>query len=283
MSSKRIDRLMTLYIVSPFRKLIKSGKIRIPILMYHSISKDKEETNHPYFWINTSPNTFVQHMKYLKDNDYKVMDLDETLNRSDNNFDTHKYVVITFDDGYHDFYTNAFPILQQFGFSATIFLPTAYIGKSFNSKECLNWEEIKDLSNNGIKFGSHTVNHPQLKNLTKDMKEYEISRSKEIIEDNLDIPINSFCYPYAFPEEDQKFMSFIKDLMQKYNYKYCLTTRIGTSWIEDENFIKRIPVNSDDDLKFFKAKLDGAYDWIHSFQFLSKNMKKIFKMGNPLK
>ncbi len=74
-------------------------------------------------------------------------------------------MVITFDDGFADFYTNAFPLLNRYGFSATVYLPTAYIGKSareFKGVECLTWDQVRALDRAGVEFGSHTVSHPQL-------------------------------------------------------------------------------------------------------------------------
>ena len=74
-------------------------------------------------------------------------------------------VVITFDDGFRDFYTAAFPVMQEHQFTATVFLPTAFIGedrRSFKGAECLTWEEVRRLRRAGVQFGSHTVNHPRL-------------------------------------------------------------------------------------------------------------------------
>ena len=80
-------------------------------------------------------------------------------------------MAITFDDGFRDFHTQAWPILERHCFTATMFLPTAYISeqrRSFQSKECLTWEEVRELRANGVRFGSHTVNHPMLHDMTWD-------------------------------------------------------------------------------------------------------------------
>jgi hypothetical protein len=77
--SLRLDRLLTLYFFAPPARLFPPKKgIRIPILMYHSIS-DEPEHGHPYFWINTSPARFAEHMKFLQDNGYKVISLSEAV------------------------------------------------------------------------------------------------------------------------------------------------------------------------------------------------------------
>jgi len=70
----RIDRLLTVYVFRPLARLRQPRGLRIPILMYHSIS-DEPETGHPYYWINTSPALFAEHMKFLHDHDYRVIPL----------------------------------------------------------------------------------------------------------------------------------------------------------------------------------------------------------------
>ena len=122
--------------------------------MYHSISNDNESNVHPYYRINTSPDIFATHIRFLYENNYKVIGLDQAvkmLKSPDTNFFDNRinngnqvtqvtqqtmvpnkpgkpiFVVITFDDGYQDFYTEAFPVLQNYGYTATVFLPTGFI------------------------------------------------------------------------------------------------------------------------------------------------------------
>jgi hypothetical protein len=105
-----------------------------------------------------------------------------------------KTVVITFDDGYRNFCQHAFPALEQFGFTASMFLPTASIGDQsqvFNRRECMTWGEVRELQQRGISFGSHTVNHPQLYGLEPDRIREEIVRSRQTIEDKAGCAVNS--------------------------------------------------------------------------------------------
>jgi peptidoglycan/xylan/chitin deacetylase (PgdA/CDA1 family) len=109
-----------------------------------------------------------------------------------------KLVVLTFDDGFRDFYTQACPMLKQYGFFATVFLPTALIDdgrKSLKGKDHLSGEDVRDLHNNGVAFGSHTVTHLQLRILQKHEIEYEIKWSKEVIEDMIGQRVESFSPP----------------------------------------------------------------------------------------
>lgn len=279
MTHFRLDRIATLFFFQPLLRNISLRKRNnIPILMYHSISNDNESNVHPYYRINTSPDAFAKHIKFLHENNYSLIslrDVKETLAQTNNSPDRH--VVITFDDGYRDFYTEAFPVLQNYGYTATVFLPTGFINNKNNlkGKSHLNWNEILELSNNGISFGSHTVNHPQLKLLKKEDIEFELRQSKKVIQDNLQKQVESFSYPFAFPEEDKEFTKHLKEILKKYGYKQGVSTRIGTTSKEDDiYFMKRIPINSCDDIRFFEAKLKGGYDWLARAQLLFKKVKK---------
>jgi peptidoglycan/xylan/chitin deacetylase (PgdA/CDA1 family) len=249
--------------------------------MYHSISDMEEKVMHPYYQTSTSPEVFSTHMQYLYDNNYSVISLTEAVRLFSTtqplNHSTTQplnYVVITFDDGFRDFYTEALPTLKKYGFTATIFLPTSFIEQErlmFKNKECLTWDEVRDLRRKGFSFGSHSVTHRQLKSLSNDEVESELRQSKERIEENIKESSESFAYPYRFPEEDKKFCDRLRGILEKCGYKFGVSTRIGTT---DQNdnifFLKRIPVNSFDDTSLFEAKLQKGYDWMYAIQVYSK-------------
>jgi peptidoglycan/xylan/chitin deacetylase (PgdA/CDA1 family) len=280
MPSFRFDRFLSCYFVHPLiRNKGPADNKKIPILMYHSISGGNEIVAHPYYHVNTSPSVFSAHMRFLSDNEYSVVDLRD-LNQcfETRNKLTKKMVVITFDDGYRDFYTNAFPILKEYHFPATVFLPTDFIGSENNrlrDKEHLTWGQVSELTNSGISFGSHTVSHPQLRDLGGSEIEHELRESKKSIEDQTGKSITSFSFPFAFPEEEQGFKDELRNILKKNDYTEGVTTIIGRASISDDPFfLKRIPVNNDDDEQFLRVKLDGAYDWPHKPQLFSKVIKR---------
>lgn len=257
----------------------------IPILMYHSISNENDSATHPYYLTNTFPEVFAEQMSYLYKHNYSTVSVSEVpeILAGGGNI-KRKYVAITFDDGFRDFYTNAFPILQEYGFTATVFLPTGFISNdhsTFKERECLNWAEVKELHGKRIIFGSHTVNHLQLHNLNVIEILNEINESKQAIEAKIGRCVETFSYPYAFPDADDKFKLFLISALEKTNYKFGVTTRIGTSSKGDNKFLlKRIPVNSNDDRCMFKAKLDGCYDWMQMPQYLYKRVKYMMAVYN---
>jgi peptidoglycan/xylan/chitin deacetylase (PgdA/CDA1 family) len=270
----RADRFATLFVFRPLQRLRTAGT-RIPILMYHSISELDDSKRHPYYRTATAPRIFDRHLKFLNDNGYRTTSLSNAVRclRGPGG-DAKKTVVITFDDGFQDFYTNAFPALSRYGFSATMFLPTAYIdrdARKFNGVECLTWSQVRELQNAGMQFGSHTVTHPQLKNLDLKNLDDEIRCSKQRIEEELGCGVASFSYPYAFPETDTAFQQQLGGLLQEHGYENGVSTIIGTADRADSRFfMKRLPVNSCDDVALFGAKLEGGYDWLHALQYASK-------------
>ena len=176
----RLDRFITLNLMQPFRQVFTLNpqpstlSPALPILMYHGICDDPEPGVAAYYKTNTSPAVFRQHMQYLAENGYRTIRLEEAVEmikrpgsspeardqksqrRGEVGNDFTKNVVITFDDGLRNFYTHAFPVLQEFGFTATMFLATSFIGDdrrsfcpkgaSLNSQlSTLNWPRMPHL------------------------------------------------------------------------------------------------------------------------------------------
>jgi peptidoglycan/xylan/chitin deacetylase (PgdA/CDA1 family) len=243
--------------------------------MYHSVSEVAQNGVHPYYQTVTTPRVFAEHMKYLSRGRYKAVTLADAVRLSQSpGSRTEKVVVVTFDDGFRNFYTDAFPILDEHGFTATVFLPTAYIGETalkFKGRECLTWSQIRELRRAGVHFGSHTVTHPQLRSIKTEDVQTEVRASKATIEDKLSAPVKSFAYPFAFPETDRLFRQRLRVILEDAGYDNGVSTIIGTADRTDNRFfMKRLPVNSRDDPRFFRAKLEGAYDWLHTFQYVYK-------------
>jgi peptidoglycan/xylan/chitin deacetylase (PgdA/CDA1 family) len=278
----RLDRLATLYVFGPFSK---RATPRIPVLMYHSITDDSQDRRHPYYHTTTTVRAFDEQIRFLHDNQYNVIGLGDAVKLLDSKkrWDAGKYVVITFDDGYEDFYTNAFPILSKYRATATMFLPTQFIGdtpQTFKGIECLTWSRVREMMDQGITFGSHTVTHRCLDGLGANELDYELKLSKETIEQKTGKAVESFAYPFAFPEADRQFTRQLKDTLLQNGYEQGVSTIIGTATPStDRLLLKRLPVNTWDDARLFRAKLDGAYDWLHSVQYATKLLGKGMKNG----
>ncbi len=315
----RLDRFITLNLVQPFRRALRpvaaldtwhftpgtlpsplsTPHFPVPILMYHSLSDDPEPGVAPYYRVNTSPPVFRQQMQFLADHGYGTLTLDQLVTMLRSPATGHsalpaphsRLVVITFDDGFRNFYTEAFPVLQEHGFTATMFLPTAFVSEAalghrrgegsrvkapFRNAhlEFLTWNEVRELHQAGIQIGSHTVSHPRLVELGWAEIKTELSDSKSEIEQRLGERITGFCYPYAFPQGNRLFARQFSALLGETGYTCCTTTEVGRVQPgDDPHRLKRLPANSLDDLALFAAKLDGNYDWLAGPQALVKKLK----------
>ncbi len=279
----RTDRIISLFF---YRLSEVSGRKKIPILMYHSITPDIKRKGHPYYCIDTSPETFERQMLFLKKNGWNVLALNDLINlHVSTNRNVKKTVIISFDDGYKNFYEYALPILRKYDLTATVFIPTNLIGESesieFNDKPLMTWGELKESKKKGISIGSHSCTHRLLVELEEEHLANELIESKNKIEQRLDQKCTLFSYPYKFPEGNIAFTRLFREVFERSGYELGVSTKIGRTSINDpRHCLKRIPVNEFDDLSFFKAKLLGGYDWLYTLQFIKKKFHNKSSSGN---
>ncbi len=186
---------------------------RIPVLMYHSI--DYERGNE----LRIPKEKFREQMKYLKDNNFSTLNLDELYSHMISGTELpEKPIVITLDDGYDDNYTNAYPVLKEFGQKAVVFMITTTIDTDSNY---LTSEQIKEMDSNGMNIESHTVNHPMLNQLSYDKQVKELKQSKEVLENLLGREMKYIAYPYG------KFNNDTLKAAQDIGYKMAFSTQSG--------------------------------------------------------
>lgn len=271
----RFDRTISLLISMLTKKYYE--RHYIPILMYHSVSLTVKISNHPYFCTAITPRRFEEHLKLLQKLGYSIKKLDELTSVIPEFEQDKKVAVITFDDGYHDFYEYALPLLRKYNIPASVFIPAGLVNMQepiFDGKRLMDWEQIKECYMNGNEIGSHSMSHRKLVTINKSELKFEILKSKEKIESILFNPISSFSYPYKFPEENHDFTKLYCELLMQAGYTNGVTTRIGCAKKDDDFLLlKRIPVNEYDDEKLFKAKLQGGYDWLYTLQFYFKRIR----------
>ena len=277
-SGLRLDRAISVRLMQPAFQLLpgRQRQTRIPILMYHGIQLSIG-MRHPYFETNISPQLFARHMEFLSNDGYKTVTLREANQALLTGRAIEKWIVLTFDDGYRDFYTEAFPVLSQYGLKATVFVVPGLTGEQRigrNAKEFMTWGEIREVQSYGMQIGSHTMTHPKLHCMQPSQIREELRQSKDLIEDKLGVAVQSFAYPFAFPEQDRRFVQTMRALLQLHGYRDGVCTIIGTAKRgNDPLFLPRLPANAYDDLPFLQAKLSGGYDWLHTLQYLRKRMK----------
>ena len=276
---RRLDRSVALGWHSLTDRVPPRAIARVPVLMYHSVSCDTRP-GHPYFETHTFPQIFRSHLQYLRSRGYTAVDVNQ-IEREIASGACGRIVALTFDDGFADFYSNALPLLIEFGFTATLYLVSSLSEKgrsTFHGKELMTWNEIREVQNHRISIGSHSMTHPEFYSMTPAAIERELRASKTVIEDKLGAAVDSFAYPFAFPEPDRRFIRSFRGLLQGAGYRNGVTTSIGRASAEhDKFFYPRLPVSSWDDLLLLEAKLAGSYDWMHLPQYLCKLVKVLQK------
>ncbi|MFB3905121.1 MAG: polysaccharide deacetylase family protein [Acidobacteriota bacterium] len=170
------------------------------ILTYHSVDDSGSVISLP-------ADRFARQMRFLKESGYRAVSLQTLCQMWDNQESTPpRTVVLTFDDGYANLKEAAFPILEEYGFEATVFVVAAHVGGYNNWPSqppivphlpLLTWRDLRRLSRLGFEIAGHTLTHPVLAGISKEALAREIVRSKDMIEQRIGGPVQTFAYPYG--------------------------------------------------------------------------------------
>ena len=176
--------------------------LQVPILMYHEIASRSETSSR----LAVSPAAFAAQLGCLNDMGFKTITagaLSTILTAGDKDL-PERTVVLTFDDGYESFFTNAMPSLAQYGFTATLFITTGWVQDAGAQAaggapgRMLSWNQITEATRVGIEIGAHSCQHPQLDQVSEGTLHEELYLSKERLEDNLGLPVGGLAYPFGY-------------------------------------------------------------------------------------
>jgi peptidoglycan/xylan/chitin deacetylase (PgdA/CDA1 family) len=175
---------------SDSRYLTKNEK-EVVCFVYHRFGDSR------YPSTNVSAKDFEIHLKYLVENDFQVLTFSQAIAYLHSEKPLRKTAVITIDDGYKGFFTNALPLLKKYDIPATLFINTKTVGGG----DYMTWNELKDVARHDVEIGNHTHSHDYFLDLpeTSRYKTFkdEIDLSQSIIKKNLDIEPIVFSYPYG--------------------------------------------------------------------------------------
>lgn len=240
--------------VCAFFVFCKSNYV-VPVLMYHSVSPFATEENR----LSVSHASFERQMRFLKDHHYNVVPLASLAEMIKNKKRIpRRTVVLTFDDGYRDNFTYAFPVLKKYNLPATIFVIINEIGRRQGDR--LTWDQIYQMKRSGIiAFGSHALGPEPLVNIASPAGlKKEIFDSKRILEERLKTPVEAFSYP------EGRFNPAIRQLVQDAGYKVAVATSPGRGYPDDDAWaLKRLRISStSDNLFVFWFEISGIYTFI---------------------
>lgn len=246
-----------------FELYVDYTKREVPILMYHRIIKSEEQKglHGTYLMLDK----FRQQMQYLKVRGYTPINFTDLSRLWRDRFNVDKkYVMITFDDGYVDNYEIAFPVLKEFGFTATIFLLAESTYNEWDVKASgeksfplMNKEMILEMQSVDIEFGAHTFNHPKLPMLSEEEITRQIVDCKAVLEEKLGKSINVFAYPYGLLNETAKLAA------KQAGYQFAVATDSGPVCLSEDFYqIRRIGIFPKNNLWNFMRKIKGNYNFI---------------------
>jgi peptidoglycan/xylan/chitin deacetylase (PgdA/CDA1 family) len=199
----------------------------VPILAYHKVG-DTEEA------YSVSPPDFERQMRWLAENGYTAVSLDELVAHLTAGAPLPgRPVVITFDDGYADNYAAALPILKKYGLKATMFVVTDFL----DERPYMTWDEVKALRKAGMAIGSHTLGHRDLTGLPADERARDVAMSKEGLEWRLDAPVRYLAYPFG------RYDAATEAALKTAGYKGAVGTVLGLNKPGDDVYaLKRINI-----------------------------------------
>jgi peptidoglycan/xylan/chitin deacetylase (PgdA/CDA1 family) len=228
---------------------------RLPTLAYPRVAPAGSPTANCY---RVTPEAFEEQLRYLRDAAYYSVRLEEwCVAMVAQRPLPGRAVLITFDGGYLDFLTYAWPLLKSYGFSAMVFLVADEVGKS-NSWDgvygeevpLLDWQEIRQLQDEGVEFGSHSASRRSLTALSPAEVVREGARSRAILGRGLGVPVKAFAYPYGDVDR------VIEHLIGACGYVFGLSRRQERSTFYDSLLaLPRIEVTGSDGLPEFVAKI----------------------------
>lgn len=222
-------------------------KLRVPILMYHKIDVAPKGAKVPHHYV--TPKRFASHVRALKSFGYQTVTLGQAVDLLDGRAEPpEKPIVLTFDDGYQNFETNAMPSLVKGGSLASVFVVTGQLGgtNAWDTRlgdveePLMSAESLRRVAAQGIEIGSHTVNHARLSELSLEEVTKELADSRATLGTLLGQETKVFCYPYGSYTDD------VRSAVIEAGYQAACSVEKGWNSSETDRFLlKRVNVRSD--------------------------------------
>lgn len=180
-------------------------QIRVPVFLYHYVEYVKDDPGRQK--LTTPPNILIDQIETLKNAGYIFITPDDLADDiSGKKTLPDKLVILSFDDGYMDFYTDAFPILKKEKVKAIAYI----VPNLLNRPNYMFTFQVKEIAKSPlIEIGSHTMNHIALKGVSRETAKYEIFQSRKVLQEMVSLPINSFAYPYG--ALDQQAINLVRE------------------------------------------------------------------------
>ena len=234
----------------------RAATAAVPVLMYHSVA-DRAAPGFRRFV--TPPGPFLDQLDYLDAAGYQpVTAADLAMAYRAGRPLPAQPVVLTFDDSFTDFADTVLPALRKRGFCATLYVPTAYVGRTARwlrscgegDRPMLSWTVLRDISTEGVEVAAHSHTHPQLDRMAAADAADEVRRSRRLLEDSLGVAVDGFAYPFGY------WSRAARAAVEAAGFRYaCAVSELMASSADDVLTLPRLTVNAGISLAEFAALL----------------------------
>jgi peptidoglycan/xylan/chitin deacetylase (PgdA/CDA1 family) len=234
----------------------------IPALMYHSISEV------PAGWpadLCVAPGVFEEHLQYLKAQGYNVVTAPQAVILLKSRQNVMNTVIMTFDDGYENNYTEAFPLLKKYGFRGNFYIVGNDAGKEKNQdgmKKYMSFAQIKEMHDQGMEIGSHSMSHDPLTSIKPELLPWEIYQPLNLFYQKMNFWISGIAFPNgAFND------AIIAEIRKYFKYEYGFSGQAGCNTLK---IVEETP---------FALRRTGVYDRGNGAKDVEKALQKCYVFG----
>ena len=250
--------------IARFASPKKAGGVRV--LLYHSIDEPDPDDA---MALRVPPHMFRKQMTLLRDEGFVVVPLSSVHEPHED--DGCRRVAITFDDGYlSDKWAAA--VLREFGFDATFFLVPRFLdglaspAGYWERWNRLRWEDAEAIAEHGFDIGAHSATHVDLRTCAGARLDEEVAGARALLEAKLNRAVPHFSFPFG------RFDRRVAAAVERAGFRLACTSRYGVNRTAGPCFtVRRTEVTGRDDLRTFRKKLRGQYDWLGLWQDLKSS------------
>lgn len=216
--------------------------------MYHDIIGKRSfqpYNGDPIYSIEES--LFAKHLSYTQNIRFKSISLADYLRfryQASGVKLLRKSIIFTFDDGHISNYTLAFPMLQDFGFTATFFVTV----KNISSPHGMTWQQLREMAESGMSIQSHTMTHPFLPDLPPERIKWELETSKSVLEDKLGESVDFLALPGG------RYSSTVRRIAEEVGYQGICTSKAGYNTLKTDLYsLRRWTIKGNMDISAFRS------------------------------
>jgi peptidoglycan/xylan/chitin deacetylase (PgdA/CDA1 family) len=247
----------------------------LPVLVYHSIDDSGS-------YMSTPPAMFRAQVDYLQEKSLRAVSIPQLLEAVDDTGRVAEDVIcMTFDDGLRNFADVAWPILHERGFSATVYVPTDFIGRDaawyrdhgLAAMPCMDWDRLRAVQGQGADVQSHGRSHRALTQLSTTEAQEEAATSRRVLEDEIGVIVEHFAYPYGAQNAE------VRDVLRSVGYRSAATLGEGQTPLDGDRLaIKRLSLDriKIDDVAIARlsmaACVQGSYAWYVAIKGLARRV-----------